>query len=341
MNPLVVVVDADVLGRQRTGDETYVRNLLRELGRPLADERELPAAAVTRATGSSCPAGSSRSSFPCARRSYGWRTRSPSSFDGSARRSPTRSTRYRFAHRARASSRSTTSRLRPGRRSWADAIAASFAGSYPGPFAVRRACSRSPSARSAISSRSTACRRHASWSPRTASIRRSHPGEGERDYVLVVGAIQARKNQLAAVDAANAVGLPVIVAGPEKDRSLADELRRRGARLEGYVEPERLAELYRGAACLVQPSRFEGFGLPVLEAMASGTPVVALPEPALEEVAGDAAVFVEEERLADGIRQALADRDRLVWAGLERARRFSWRATAEKTLAVYLEVLGR
>jgi len=168
-----------------------------------------------------------------------------------------------------------------------------------------------------------------------------HPGEGERDYVLVVGAIQARKNQLAAVEAANAVGLPVIVAGPEKDRSLADELRRRGARLEGYVEPERLAELYRGAACLVQPSRFEGFGLPVLEAMASGTPVVAVPEPALEEVAGDAALFVEEERLADGIRQALADRDRLVWAGLVRARQFSWRATAEKTLAVYLEVLER
>ena len=136
-------------------------------------------------------------------------------------------------------------------------------------------------------------------------------------------------------------GSRVIVAGPEKDRSLADELRRRGARLEGYVEPERLAELYRGAACLVQPSRFEGFGLPVLEAMASGTPVVAVPEPALEEVAGDAALFVEEERLADGIRQALADRDRLVWAGLERARRFSWRATAEKTLAVYLEVLER
>ena len=65
-------------------------------------------------------------------------------------------------------------------------------------------------------------------------------------------------------------GLPLVVAGPEKDAALADELRRRGARLEGYVETERLADLYRGAACLVQPSRFEGFGLPVLEAMACG-----------------------------------------------------------------------
>ena len=79
-------------------------------------------------------------------------------------------------------------------------------------------------------------------------------------------------------------------------------------------------ELYRGAACLVQPSRYEGFGLPVLEAMACGTPVVAVPEPALQEVAGDAAVWAEEQELGDGIRRAVADRDRLVAAGLERAR---------------------
>jgi glycosyltransferase involved in cell wall biosynthesis len=159
-------------------------------------------------------------------------------------------------------------------------------------------------------------------------------------YVLVVGTIQSRKNQLAALEAASAAGLPLVVAGPEKDPALAAELRRRGARVEGYVDTERLAELYRGAACLVQASRFEGFGLPVLEAMASGTPVVAVPEPALREVAGDAALFVPEERLADGIRQALAERDRLVAAGLERARGFTWRAAAERTLAVYLEILG-
>jgi glycosyltransferase involved in cell wall biosynthesis len=162
----------------------------------------------------------------------------------------------------------------------------------------------------------------------------------QADYVLAVGAIQVRKNQLAALEAASAVGLPLVVAGPEKDVALAAELRRRGARVEGYVETDRLAELYQGAACLVQASRFEGFGLPVLEAMACGTPVVAVREPALEEVAGDAAVFVDDAALADGIRQALADRERLALAGVERARSFSWRATAERTLAVYREILG-
>jgi alpha-1,3-rhamnosyl/mannosyltransferase len=73
--------------------------------------------------------------------------------------------------------------------------------------------------------------------------------------------------------------------------------------------------------------------------MACGTPVVATREPALVEVAGDAAVFVDEEQLAEGIRRALVDRERLVWAGLERARTFTWEATAEKTLDVYREVL--
>ena len=159
-------------------------------------------------------------------------------------------------------------------------------------------------------------------------------------YALAVGAIQQRKNHLAALDAALAVDLPLVVVGPVKDASLASELQRRGARVEGYVDQPRLVELYRGAACLVQPSRYEGFGLPVLEAMACGTPVVALPDPALREVAGDAAVFVDEDDLADGIRRALAERKRLVADGLERARRFTWRATAERTLGVYRDILG-
>ncbi len=159
-------------------------------------------------------------------------------------------------------------------------------------------------------------------------------------YALAVGAIQPRKNQLAALAAAREAGLELVVVGPVKDESVAAELRAQGARLEGYVAVERLAELYRGAACLVQPSRHEGFGLPVVEAMASGTPVVVVPDPALVEVAGDAAVVVEESQLADGIRRALAETERLRTAGLARARDFSWERTADATVQVYVEALG-
>src|SRR5205814_9583793 len=140
--------------------------------------------------------------------------------------------------------------------------------------------------------------------------------------------------------AARGVGRPLVAAGPVRDRSLASQLEQAGADLRGYVPRDELAELYRGAACLVFPSRYEGFGLPVVEAMASGTPVVAAPDAALREVAGDAAVFAEPGALADGVRRALAERERLVAAGLERARRFTREGAARRTVAVYREVLG-
>ena len=166
------------------------------------------------------------------------------------------------------------------------------------------------------------------------------PGGDADGYLLFVGAIQTRKDPLAAVEAAAEVGLPLVVVGPEKDRALARELERRGAQLRGYVEKRELARLYQGAACLLLPSSYEGFGLPVLEAMACGTPVVAAPDPALREVAGDAALYAEPPGLPAAVRQALAERERLSAAGVERARRFSWDETARRTMAVYLEVLG-
>ena len=167
------------------------------------------------------------------------------------------------------------------------------------------------------------------------------PGaEARGTYLLFVGAIQERKDPLAAVAAAAAVGLPLVVVGPEKDGRLAEHLRVAGADVRGHVSKRELAELYRGAAALVLPSRYEGFGLPVVEAMASGTPVVATPDEALREVAGDAAVFAEAPDLAEGVRIALERRELLVAAGLERARRFSWEDTARRTLAVYRELLA-
>jgi len=169
-------------------------------------------------------------------------------------------------------------------------------------------------------------------------------------YALFVGGIQPRKDPLTAIEALALVDgdLRLVLVGDEKHggEEVRDAVRR--LRLEdrvelvGYVEHEGLASLYRGAACLVFPSRYEGFGLPVLEAMASGTPVVATTVGAVPEVAGDAAILVEPgnpDALAEGIRQALADRERFVAAGLERAKRFSWAETARRTLAVYRELL--
>jgi glycosyltransferase involved in cell wall biosynthesis len=163
------------------------------------------------------------------------------------------------------------------------------------------------------------------------------PGDGGGGFALYVGAIQARKDPLAALDAAQDAGLPLVVVGPEKDPALAVELRRRGADVRGYVGDDELADLYRRAAALVFPSRYEGFGLPVLEALASGTPVVASDDAAIREVAGDAAIYGE---LAAGLRLAVAERARFSAAGVSRARQFSWAATAQRTLEVYREALA-
>jgi glycosyltransferase involved in cell wall biosynthesis len=162
---------------------------------------------------------------------------------------------------------------------------------------------------------------------------------GGNGYVLFVGSIEERKNPLAAAAAAREAGRKLVVAGPVRDERLARELREAGAELRGYVEKPALAELYRGADCLVHPSRYEGFGLTVVEAMASGTPVVAAPDAAVREVAGDAALFAEPAELGDALARALGDHDRLAAAGLERARLFAWEETARRTLAVYRELL--
>jgi glycosyltransferase involved in cell wall biosynthesis len=148
----------------------------------------------------------------------------------------------------------------------------------------------------------------------------------EGDYVLSVGTLEPRKNLAAAVAAARLAGVELRVAGAAGWGGVA---------AEGWVgEPsdEELAALMRGARCLVYPSVYEGFGLPVLEAMACGTPVVTSRGGATEEVAGGAAVLVDPRdpaSIAAGIAEAERRRDSLVEIGRARASMFTWRRAAD------------
>ena len=110
----------------------------------------------------------------------------------------------------------------------------------------------------------------------------------------------------------------------------------------GYLPPERLPELYRGASVFLYPSRFEGFGIPIVEAMACGVPCVVSAHPSLDEASGDAAVRVDPESpemIAEGVREALRRRDALVARGLEHARRFDWRECGRVHLQGYADAL--
>ena len=340
----LVVVDADVLGRRRTGDESYVRNLLRTLPRPAA-AAGLRIAAVTRRP-ELLPDGIEPVelrarlqevrmawTLPRVLRSlgaslvhvqYALPLRSPCpavvtihdlSFERDDPPLMGRRDRWTFRRVVPRAARGAARVLTVSERSKRDMV--ERYGVAPERVVV---------------------------TPNGVDPAFGPEGDSYRlqlgPYALTVGAIQVRKNQLAALAAAREAGLELVVVGPVKDERVAAELRRRGALLEGYVPTERLAELYRGAACLVQASRHEGFGLPVVEAMASGTPVVAVPDPALVEVAGDAAVVVQESALADGIRRALDEAGPLRAAGLARAATFSWERTAAATVRVYAEALG-
>jgi alpha-1,3-rhamnosyl/mannosyltransferase len=135
--------------------------------------------------------------------------------------------------------------------------------------------------------------------------------------------------------------LSLVLAGVEPGRTLPD-----GAKAVGWVPDEEVPALVAGARVLVQPSFAEGFGLPVLEAQAAGTPVACSDLPALHEAAGDAAVFFDphdDASMAAALGALLGDeekRDLLRKRGRERAAEFTWSRVAERTAGIYESVLS-
>jgi glycosyltransferase involved in cell wall biosynthesis len=180
------------------------------------------------------------------------------------------------------------------------------------------------------------------------------PAANEReDLVLCVGAIQKRKNVARLVRAFERLpkSWRLALAGAADGYGAAEELRavegsprRADIDMLGYVSAEALASLYRRAGIFAFPSLDEGFGMPVLEAMSHGAPVITSQSSALPEVAGDAAILVDPfdtEAIAEALLRLAQDpglRDGLARRGIERARGFTWESAVEQTWRVYNEV---
>lgn len=184
-------------------------------------------------------------------------------------------------------------------------------------------------------------------------VRQTYGIEG--DYILSLGSIQPRKNLVRLIEAYSLLRrmqpegkLPQLVLAGKRgwlDRETMRAAEREeaggGIRFTGYVADEHLSALYSGATCFVYASYFEGFGLPVLEAMKCGAPVVAGNRTSIPEVAGEAALLFDPfdvHSLVEALKLVLNDsqyRAKLSARGLERANEFSWKKTARLTLDVY------
>ncbi|HEY3104567.1 MAG TPA: glycosyltransferase family 1 protein [Pyrinomonadaceae bacterium] len=177
----------------------------------------------------------------------------------------------------------------------------------------------------------------------------------KRDYILALGSIQPRKNLVRLINAYAALRnnrtgltLPQLVLAGKRGWLEAETIRAakqsdacKDILFVGYVSEIDLPALYSGALCFAYPSYFEGFGLPVVEAMLCGTPVIAGNRTSLPEVVGSAGVLVDpfdETAIAEGLAELIENPDyraQLRVKGLERAKTFSWKTTARLTLQAY------
>jgi alpha-1,3-rhamnosyl/mannosyltransferase len=179
----------------------------------------------------------------------------------------------------------------------------------------------------------------------------ARPARRNRPYVLYVGTIEPRKNLDTLLDAWKLVGakdFDLLIAGATgwgSEKTLA-RIRQEATYL-GYVREAALPELIAGAAAFVYPSLYEGFGFPVVQAMAAGAPVITSNNSCLPEVTGGAAVLVDAKspaEISDALRRLMESdslRRELAAKGRDRAREFSWEKCAEKSLAFFRSVAGR
>ena len=163
-------------------------------------------------------------------------------------------------------------------------------------------------------------------------------------FVLFVGTLEPRKNLARLIAALSSIenAPPLVVVGME-GWGEQTPVTSHDVRFTGFVPPHNLAAIYEACTVFAFPSLMEGYGLPVVEAMAHGAPVVTSRGTSTEEVAGGAAVLVDpasESSIADGLREAMASRDDLVARGRERAALLTWSATADLTVAAYRDALG-
>lgn len=188
------------------------------------------------------------------------------------------------------------------------------------------------------------------------TTRRRH-AIGERPYIFAVGTIQPRKNYERVILALAALrgrghDLALVIAGGKGwlEDPIYQTIRDTGMQdfvhLIGFVDDADLPALYSSAVCLAFPSLYEGFGLPILEAMACGTPVVTANVSSLPEVAGDDALLVDpydQDAITNAIERLVTDetlRQRLVQGGYERVKQFTWSASARKLHQIYSALLG-
>ncbi|MFA5925366.1 MAG: glycosyltransferase family 1 protein [Parcubacteria group bacterium] len=173
------------------------------------------------------------------------------------------------------------------------------------------------------------------------------------NYLLYIGTLQPRKNIPVIIKAIKGLNIKLVIAGNRKahnfDKKIDETVSKNnlGERVifPGWIEEKDKPVLLQMADCFVLPSLYEGFGIPIIEAIAAGTPIVCSDIPIFREISGDAALFCDPESSGEftgNISKILSDqslKEKLIKSGIESAKKFEWQNMAQKTLAIYKNII--